>query len=279
MDLSQLKYLLNKYNLKPRRQNGQNFLISDKIVEKIIATANLTKKDTVLEIGAGFGAITSELCKQAGRVIAVEQDRDLMPILNKLALANKNLTIINADIFQADLKILKNKKFKIVANIPFNITSLVFRHFLEHGPRPQTISVLIQKEVAERIVADAGQHSLLSLSVQLFGIPKIEKLVKRSCFYPEPNVDCAVLSINVKNDHVITSKGSKDLKKFFRLLKIGFSAKRKKLANNIANGLTKDKENVENILKMAKISENTRAQELSIKKWLTIFDLVKQFMI
>lgn len=283
MEREQLKYLLKKYKLHPRRENGQNFLINPAVVKKLIQAADLNSDDVILEIGAGLGALTAELCKNAKTVIAVEQDRNFIPVLNKLKQANQNLEIINEDIFKINfVEIMSNPliggtfiQYKIVANLPFNITSLVFRHFLENGPMPESMAVIIQKEVADRITAKPGQMSLLSVAVQLFGQPKIEKIVTKNNFYPQPEVDCAVLTLkNIKEP-----KNINDVKAFFGFLHIAFAAKRKKLANNLANGLKISKETVEKGVREVNLSENTRAQELSLKEWLKMFDHFKSFMI
>jgi 16S rRNA (adenine1518-N6/adenine1519-N6)-dimethyltransferase len=272
MDRKELNYLLKKYHLHPKRENSQNFLINPQTVKKLIESAEISKNDVVLEIGAGLGALTSELCLKAKRVIAVEIDKNFLPVLENLSKANKNLEIINQDIFKTKIK---NEKYKIVSSLPYNITSLFFRHFLENEFRPELIAVIIQKEVAERIVARPGQMSLLALSVQLFGEPKIAKIVPKSDFWPKPEVESAILTVkNIKKPENI-----EDLRLFFRLLHIGFSAKRKKLSNNLQNGLKIEKKAIEEIIKKAKLNENCRAQELSLEQWLWIFDCTKKFML
>jgi 16S rRNA (adenine1518-N6/adenine1519-N6)-dimethyltransferase len=238
------------------------------MVKKLIDSAELTKDDTVLEIGPGLGALTPDLCAQAKRVLAVELDRNFLPILKNLSGVNKNLEVINSDIFKVNFKEIGLNNFKIVSSLPYNITSLVFRYFLETGPRPQLMAVIVQKEVAERICAKPGHHTLLSLSVQLFGEPKIAHIIPRDDFQPVPEVDSAILLIkNIKQPENI-----KDIKKFFQLLRVGFSAKRKKLSNNLQNGLKLDKKQVEKMLISAKLNSNCRAQELSLKDWILLFD-------
>lgn len=279
MDKSELNYLLKKYHLNPKRENGQNFLVNQNTVEELIKAADLKADDIVLEIGSGFGVVTSSLCQKVKKVIAVEIDAVFLPVLHNLASVNKNLEIINKDIFKVDLlKIINNQKFKIVSSLPYNITSLFFRNFLEHGPRPELISVIIQKEVAERITAKPGRHSLLSLSVQLFGEPKIMRIIPKSDFFPKPDVESAILQVKVGNSHA-RSVPDIDLKRFFKLLRVGFAAKRKKLSNNLANGLKIEKNVITIGFKKLGLSENCRAQELSLKQWLWIFDYTKKFML
>lgn len=275
MDRQQLDYLLKKHHLQARRESSQNFLVNDQVVEKLIQSADVNDQNIVLEIGPGLGAVTAELCKIAKKVIAVEQDWNFLPVLNNLAKANKNLEIINQDIFKVDFNFLKNKNFKIVTSLPFNITSIFFRYFLEHGPRPQVISAIIQKEVAERIIAQEGGHSLLSLSIQMFGEPKIEKIVSKNCFFPKPRVDCAILSLKNIGKPVEIS----DLKAFFRFLRVGFSAKRKKLSNNLENGLKISKPDMENVLVKLGLTPNARAQELTLKSWIGLFDHLRKYVL
>jgi len=283
MDRQQLDYLLKKHHLQARRESSQNFLVNDQVVAKLIKSADVNDQDIVLEIGPGLGAVTAELCKIAKKVIAVEQDWNFLPVLNNLAKANNNLEIINQDIFKVDfnnvgnahVRSVRDKKFKIVTSLPFNITSIFFRYFLEHGPRPQVISAIIQKEVAERIIAQEGNHSLLSLSIQMFGEPKIEKIVSKNCFFPKPRVDCAILSLK----NIGKPKEISDLKAFFRFLRVGFSAKRKKLSNNLENGLKISKKEVEETLEKIGLSLNSRAQELSLKSWIGMFDHLRKYVL
>ncbi|MFH0819049.1 MAG: 16S rRNA (adenine(1518)-N(6)/adenine(1519)-N(6))-dimethyltransferase RsmA [Patescibacteria group bacterium] len=271
-EMQRLKYLLNKYKIKPRRESGQNFLVNDQIAKKIITAAEVNKEDIILEIGSGLGAMTPYLCAVAKKVITVEQDRNFIPILNQLKPVCPNLEIINSDIFKVNLEKnnILNGKFKIVANLPYNITSLIFRYFLEHGPRPSVMSVLVQKEVAERIVAKPGQLSKLAISVQLFGEPKIVQIVPKKDFFPEPKIDSAILLIN----NICLPSNIYDIKKFFRIINIGFSSKRKTLANNLSVGLKLDKKEAISLLQKSNINVNCRAQELSLEQWGIIVDRV-----
>lgn len=270
MNKSELLYLLKKHNIRPKRQAGQNFLINDQIIKKIIKNADLDKNDVVLEIGAGLGNLTLALAKNCKKVIAVEPDKEIFPVLEKLSKANKNIIPINQGIFNIDfLKIqeIKSNNYKIISNLPYQITSHVFKHFLQHGPRPKSMTVMVQKEVGERICAQPGKHSLLSLGVQFYSDPKIAFFVPKNNFYPQPKVDSAVLCLkNIKPKYNI------DEKEFFRVLRIGFSAKRKKLVNNLENGLKLGKNNLILVFSQLKIHENTRPQDLSLKQWISLID-------
>lgn len=290
MNKSELSFLLNKYNVRPSREKGQNFLINDEIIHKMISIAKLEKTDTVLEIGAGFGNLTTALAQKVDKVIAIEPDKSVFPALKKLSKTHRNIFPINEDVFKVNFeggfpKIRRNMpqnggnmdfrlqsgEYKIVSNLPYQITSLVFRHFLEHGPQPKSMTVMVQKEVAERITAKVGQKSLLSLSIELYSDPEIAFFVPKTDFYPAPKVDSAV--VNLPN---ISLKFDVDEKKFFQLLKVGFSSKRKKLLNNLVNGLILDKNEGSELFKKLKINENARPQELDINTWVLLIDAISQ---
>ncbi len=262
MDISAATaYLLKQYNLKPQHSRGQNFLISEKVYEQIIIAAELTKNDIVLEIGPGLGFLTSKLLDQAGRVIAVESDQRLLPILKNLQPLSPHLELINQDILQfAEQSLPKN--YKLVGNIPYYITGKIIRKFLTSVNRPSLIVMLLQKEVAERICAQAGQHSLLSLSVQYYGTPKIVARVKRGKFFPPPKVDSAILKIVMDKDIDQVLE-----KKFWQLARIGFSSKRKTLAHNLVAGLKIEKNTLGEIFNKLEFKPLVRAQELDLKQW------------
>lgn len=268
MNLTETKYLLKKYNLQPRREGGQNFLVNDKIVQKIVRAADLRADDVILEIGPGLGALTGQLCQKAKKVISVEQDRDLMKLLNNLQAVNKNLKIINNDIFKVDLNdYVEDKEYKLVANLPFNISSLVLRNFLQFKPRPKEIVLLLQKEVAERAAAGPGEMSLLSVAVQFFGQVELLDIVEPEDFWPAPEIKGRIIKIILKNKKGIAEED------FFKFVRAGFSARRKRLVNNLAQGLKLDKKEVENKLVQADLDKNIRAQDLTVEKWVELFDL------
>ncbi len=230
--LAQTKQLCQKYGIKPVRSRGQNFLISESVYDKIIQTADLNKNDVVLEVGPGLGFLTQRIAGKVKKVIAVELDDKLAQVL-KIRLKKqgiKNVEIINKNILDINFLDYYCHEYKIVANLPYNITSIFLRKFLSAKIKPSLVVLMLQKEVAQRIVASPPKMSLLSVSVQFFASPKIIDIVKADDFWPQPKVDSAIIKLSDINDQ----PNEKD---FFRLVKIGFSARRKMLKNNFAAGL------------------------------------------
>ncbi len=270
---------------------GQNFLKDTSIVDKIISAANLQPDDFVIEIGPGEGVLTEELIKRAGKVIAIELDKNLISSLENKFKDRKNLEIINADILKINLlNLISEKKYNVIANIPYYITSPIIRLFLEQGNPPSEMILMIQKEVAERIVAKPGKMSILAVAVQYYADPKILFNVPRTAFEPAPEVDSAVIKIVPyfsspylgRGCREATGEGEEQLpsplnplpkgeeesrKKFFRIVRAGFSGKRKTLLNNFSTSFHLDKKETEEKLKAAGINPTARAQELSIEDW------------
>jgi len=275
--LDTIKNFFRENNISPSRDRGQNFLVDEKVLEKIIESANLKKDDVVLEIGAGFGTLTERLAQKAGKIITVESDRGILPILRRNLENYKNVEIIEKDVLSVvnyESKIM-NYEYKIVANLPYQITSIVLRKFLENEPRPNEMMVMMQKEVAERICAISGEMSILAVSVQFFGQPEIIQIVPRSSFYPAPEVDSAILRISrIKNESETNLKRI-DVKDFFRVVKVGFSARRKQLHNNLANGLRLKSEEAKNILLDLGLDIQVRAQDLSVDDWINLGNKLK----
>jgi len=266
--IQNLKQLLKQYNIRPSKRLGQSFLIDNNVLEKIINAANLSKNDIVLEIGPGLGGLTKELAKRVKRVIAIEKDKKFCEILKQELKDYKNVEIINADILKNVGYLASDIKYKVVANLPYYITSPVIRRFLEAGNRPEQMILMVQKEVAERIIAKNNKMSLLSVSVQFYAKPEIISYVSKDSFYPKPKVDSAIIRITPQQTPEI------NIKKFFELVKISFSSKRKKLKNNIAPWLKMEKSDFEEILKELKINPNIRAENLSIKNWLKLYESI-----
>jgi len=254
--------------MKPKKSLGQNFLRDKKVLEKIIASAELSSDDLVIEIGPGEGVLTEKLAEKVSKVLAVEIDQNLIPVLQKKFDKNKNVEIIHEDILKINLseifKKLKTTNYKLIANIPYYITSKIIRLFLELENPPIEMILMTQKEVAERIVEKPGKMSLLSVSVQYYAQPKILFAVSRNSFFPVPEVDSAVIKIG---DIQKKKESQEEIKKFFRIVKAGFSAKRKTLINNLSNSLHLEKNIVEEKLKLAGLKSTVRAQELSIENW------------
>lgn len=272
MNKTDLKNLLQKYNLRPNKLMGQNFLIDENILKKIIETADLNKDDLVLEVGPGLGILTKELSKKAKKVIAIEKDKEMVEALKKELEDYKNIEIICGDILEFHLESLKN--YKVVANIPYYLTSHLIRVLLESENQPKEITILIQKEVAQRILpCSAGLHkqakmTLLAISVQFYSKPEIISYIPKESFWPEPKIDSAIIKItDIKKPENI------NIKKFFKLVKAGFSSPRKQLANNLFDKLNIDKEEIKTALTECNLDIQVRAERLTIDDWIKLLSL------
>ena len=270
--LNQTRQMLRRYDLRARKGLGQHFLIDEGVLEQIISAAQLAPDDVVIEVGPGLGVLTRELAKHAGRVIAIELDDKLAAILKESLSAARNVTIVNEDVLKVDQSALLNglnaASYKVVANLPYYITSPVLRHFLEAPEKPELMVVMVQKEVAEEIAAKPGKMSLLSIGVQLYGAPEIVAKVPSSSFYPAPAVDSAILKITPYSRPPVEIS---DVAGFFKLARAGFSAARKQLANSLARGLGIPKEEAADLLAKANIASQRRAQTLSIEEWANLW--------
>ena len=263
--------------IKPQKSRGQNFLVSSEVYNQIVATADLAKTDLVLEVGPGLGLLTERLAKQAQKVLAVELDGQLVAYLRKKVQAENidNLEIVSADILRADelLPDLKTKPYKIVANLPYNITAVFLRKFWELNNKPSLMVLLLQKEVAERLAAGPGAMSLLTLAGQIYGRAEIIKGVPAESFYPAPKVDSAIIKLTPAPVKIENATA------FWRLARIGFSARRKMLKNNFANGLKISNEIIMTALHKCALGDKVRPQELSLKDWQNLFAELKEFVI
>jgi 16S rRNA (adenine1518-N6/adenine1519-N6)-dimethyltransferase len=266
--------ILKKYNIKPNKFMGQNFLIDENVLNKIVETADIKSDDIILEVGPGLGILTTELAERAKRIIAVEKDKELCEILKNILTAQNiiNVEIVHGDILQLQ-QIQKLQRYKIVANIPYYLTSPLIRKFLEANNKPDEIILMIQKEVAQRICAKPPKMSLLSVAVQFYAKPEIIALVSKNCFYPAPKIDSAIIKIIPQaNTNYDKSDRKIDTEKFFRLVKTGFSAKRKMLFNNLKSEFQSS--NVKSILKNIGLNPNCRAENLSIDDWIKLYTLL-----
>jgi 16S rRNA (adenine1518-N6/adenine1519-N6)-dimethyltransferase len=267
--LTETRGLLRRYGLHARRKLGQYFLVDRGVLEIVLEAASLTPDDVVIEVGPGLGVLTRELAKMAGRVIAVELDDRLAGALQKGLALLHNVSVVNGDILKLDLADLLEElgsrgEYKVVANLPYYITAPVLRHFLEASLKPHMMVVMVQKEVAETVTAKPGRMSLLGVSVQFYGEPVIIDYVPASSFYPVPEVDSAILRIDVYQEPkvVVGDEGG-----FFGLVRAGFSAPRKQLANSLAQGLEMSRTEVLPLLEEAGIETKRRAETLSIEEW------------
>ena len=246
----------------PKKSLGQHWLKDPEILADIAEAAELTGDDVVLEIGPGLGTLTSRLLARANSVTAVEFDADLARKLPG-QFPGKNLEVFNEDILQFDLNQLP-KNYKVVANVPYYITSKIVEKLMTAENKPSIAVLLVQKEVAERIAADPGNMSVLSVSVQIFAEAELDIEVPRQFFTPPPKVDSQVVVLRTCNSPLITSEDQRD---FFRIVKAGFSAKRKKLRSSLSGGLGINKSVAEELLKNAGISPDARAEDLAIEDW------------
>ena len=259
------KEILKKYRIFPSKRLGQSFLIDKKVLKKIVEVADLSKNDSVLEVGPGIGNLTIELAKKVKKVIAVEKDERMVEILKERLEEEriKNVEIVNEDILKFLPSFKLRRSYKVVANIPYYLTSRLIRNLLEAKRRPRLIVLMIQKEVAQRICAKPPKMNLLAVSVQFYSKPEIISFVSKNCFWPRPKVDSAIIKIsNIKKQ-----KATKDEKLFFKIVKAGFSHPRKQLINNPSKGLKKNKKIVEEWLLNCGISPDKRAENLSIEEW------------
>lgn len=277
MDLTSkrvVKNLLKKYQLRPSKGLGQNFLIDKKVLGKIIEAAELKPEDTVLEIGPGIGTLTQELAKKVKKVIAVEKDKRMVEILKETLKDFKNVKIVKADIRNwtpPTLHPLKTENYKLVGNLPFYLTARVIRQFLElPKTRPREMVLVAQKEVAERICARPPKMNLLAVSVQFYSKPEVVYFVSKKSFWPQPEVDATIIKITLlkltRNDLV---------NRFFKIVKAGFSHPRKQLINNLSKNLRIDKIKTKVWLLENNIQPSQRAETLTVKEWIKLAITIK----
>ncbi|MBU2025952.1 MAG: 16S rRNA (adenine(1518)-N(6)/adenine(1519)-N(6))-dimethyltransferase RsmA [Patescibacteria group bacterium] len=282
MKRSQVIATLKKIQAAPQKSLGQNFLIQNLALKKILHAASLKKTHNVLEIGPGLGILTQNLLKQAKKVIAIEKDSKYSRYLEqKFApfIQTRRLILLNQDILKINLPQLINQhlipkasskdeadpQYKIVANIPYNISTRLIRLLLTDKPRAQDITLLVQKEIAQRVCAKPPRANPLSLFARLISQPQITARIDKSCFYPIPKVDSAVLSIKKINSRL--DLGTAQNQNLLRLIKISFSSPRKTLVNNLCARPDLSKKNIQKILNIIDLPPLIRAQELTLKHW------------
>lgn len=262
--------LLHKYHIHPDKSLGQNFLVDEAALQLVVAAAEISPNDSILEVGPGLGSLTHLLALSAAQVIAVELDPRLIPALREVVGHFSNVQIIQGDILTLDpAGLVSGSSFQVVANIPYYITSALLRHLLESSRPPRRMVLTVQQEVAKRICASPGDMSLLALSVQVYGKPVITACIPAAAFYPEPKVDSSILRIDILPspqiplDHIDT---------FFTLTKAGFSQKRKTIKNALSAGLRLPASEVQGLLSKAHIDPMRRAETLSIDEWQVLTD-------
>ncbi len=260
MTKKEIKEILDKHEIRPDKRLGQSFLIDQNVLDKIVRSADLKKDETVLEVGSGLGNLTKRLSSQVKKVITIEKSKQIFPLLKENLKEFDNIEFIRGDILREELDL--PEEYKIVANIPYYLTSPLLRMFLESENQPETMTLLIQKEVAQRITAQPPQMSLLSILIQFYSTPKIISYVSQTCFWPKPKVDSAILHLSqIKKPKEI------DIKRFFKLVKAGFSSPRKQLVNNLFSKLDLNKEEMKKALAECDKPQTARAETLSILDW------------
>ncbi len=274
--------IIKKYGFVFQKKYGQNFLIDEHVIQKIIRSAEISEGDTVLEIGPGIGTMTQYLAESAGKVIAVEIDRKLIPILEDTLAEYENVTIINEDILKLDLEQLvkeenQGRPVKVVANLPYYITTPIIMSLFEHHVPLDSLTVMVQREVADRMQAGPGSkdYGALSLAVQYYAKPYIAANVPPNCFIPRPGVGSAVVRL-VRYDE--SPVAVKDEKLMFRLIRASFNQRRKTLQNSIANAgnLNISKQQVLDALEKMHLSPNVRGESLSLAEFAMLSDILSE---
>lgn len=260
-----LKLALRLAGLKPNKQLGQHFLVDAQVVQAILAAADISDQDEVLEIGPGLGVMTDALALTGAQVVAVDADPQMAELLRRRA--PENVHVEEADILNWDLSQLP-ANYKVVANVPYYITSPIIRLLMEGVNPPRLAVLLVQKEVAERLVAKPGKLSVLGLSVQYYAQAELMVNVPAECFWPTPKVDSAVVVLRRRPQPAFAA----DSTRLFRLIKAGFGEKRKQLRNSLAGGLHISSDEVDRLLGLAKLSPTARAQELSLGGWQALYE-------
>ena len=266
------KFLMDKYHISANKNLGQNFLIDDDVVNKIVETANISKEDLIIEIGPGLGTLTSRMLEKAGKVIAIELDKKMVAILQDRFALYKNFELINEDVLKVDLKSLiqKNKKnTKIVANLPYYITTPIIMKLIEDKLNIESITVMVQKEVAQRLTAEPGTNlsGAITYTVNYYCIPEEIMVVPNSSFIPAPEVESEVIKLSIRKEPPVKVE---NLENFFKLIKVSFMQRRKTLINGVTNSNFMEKEIFKQILTKLEINEKIRGEDLSLEDFAKI---------
>ena len=280
--LQETKFIMKKYNIKANKNLGQNFLVSNDAINQIVNSGEIEKDDLIIEIGPGLGTLTKELLERAKKVICVELDNKMVEILNERFSLYDNLEILNQDILKTDLKeIIKKEKnqnnikdVKIIANLPYYITTPIIMKLLEEKLDLKSITVMIQKEVAERLIATPGEKNTGAITYTVYYYAEAKKIteVPNTSFIPEPEVTSEVIRLDIRKKPPVETKNTEMM---FKIIKNAFMQRRKTLLNSLTNTkIFKNKEEGTKILKRLNLNENIRAEELTLKKFAEITDLL-----
>lgn len=280
--LEETRFIMKKYNIKANKNLGQNFLINEEVVNNIVGCSNIEKEDLVIEIGPGLGTLTKYLLEKAGKVICIELDTKMLQILEDRFSLYNNFELINNDVLKVDLKNIiekekaevKIKNVKIVANLPYYITTPIIMKLLEEELELESITVMIQKEVADRLIAVPGQKNTGAITYSVYYYASSEAImeVPNSSFIPEPEVTSKVIKLNIRKESIVTPK---DREKMFKIIKYAFMQKRKTLLNSLTNnGVFENKQKGTEILNSLGIKENVRPEELTLEQFEKISDIL-----
>ncbi len=265
------KRLLEQHGINPKKSLGQNFLHDPNALEKIVTTAELMPEDTVLEIGPGTGALTAHLAPYVHEVISVEVDERMRPVLEQQLAPYPNVEVIYEDILALNVVgMMGDRDFVVVANVPYYITSAILKHLLDAPRRPRRLVLTVQHELAERVVAKPGDLNLLAVSVQFYGRPRIVSKLNPAVFWPRPEVDSALLRIDVYDQPAVAVPSTA---LFFKVVKAGFSQKRKQLKNALSGGLQIKAREAGELLDRANLDSTRRAETLSLEEWAALTEV------
>ena len=278
--LEETKFIMKKYNIRANKSLGQNFLINEEVVKNIVECSNIEKEDLVIEIGPGLGTLTKYLLEKAGKVICIELDTKMLQILEDRFSLYDNFKLINNDVLKVDLKNIiekekaegKIKNVKIVANLPYYITTPIIMKLLEEELELESITVMIQKEVADRLIAIPGEKNTGAITYSVYYYASSEAImeVPNSSFIPEPEVTSKVIKLNIRKEPIVTPR---DKEKMFKIIKYAFTQKRKTLLNSLTNnGIFENKQKGTEILNSLGIKENVRPEELTLEQFEKISD-------
>ena len=278
--LEETRFIMKKYNIKANKNLGQNFLINEEVVTNIVDCSNIDKQDLVIEIGPGLGTLTKYLLEKAGKVICIELDTKMLQILEDRFSLYNNFELINNDVLKVDLKNIIEKeksegnikKVKIVANLPYYITTPIIMKLLEEELELESITVMIQKEVADRLIAIPGEKNTGAITYSVYYYASSEAImeVPNSSFIPEPEVTSKVIKLNIRKEPIVTPK---DKEKMFKIIKCAFMQKRKTLLNSLTNNkIFENKNQGIELLNKIQINENCRPEELTLEQFEKISD-------
>lgn len=278
--LEETRFIMKKYNIRANKNLGQNFLINEEVVTNIVDCSNIDKQDLVIEIGPGLGTLTKYLLEKAGKVICIELDTKMLQILKDRFSLYNNFELINNDVLKVDLKNIiekekaegKIKNVKIVANLPYYITTPIIMKLLEEELELESITVMIQKEVADRLIAIPGEKNTGAITYAVYYYATSEAImeVPNSSFIPEPAVTSKVIKLNIRKEPIVTPKNKE---KMFKVIKCAFMQKRKTLLNSLTNNkIFENKKQGIELLKSLQINENIRPEELTLEQFEKISD-------